>query len=538
MRCCAVARNVRVRALVAVVVTATSVYAVVSAPASAVGIATQFSRVQVTPGPRPGTYTLRWAAAAPPTGDVFDVEMRDSGTTTWTNFVAGTTALGQTFAPAVPGPYSLRARLRDATNDRSSSWSPTLTLTGNWSMFEADQQHTGVTQDPTIGASTAPALTVKWKTLVAAGTGLLASPAVAFNAQLHKPLVYTATSTGTITARDLATGAVVWTTAGNGPIVASPAVNGNTVYVGTESHFLLALDAATGAVQCSFSLGGAVISSPVVGNVDGTGPVVFFGDVGADVANSGGHEWAVNGVGNSAGACTRKWDFDGWTNLGSTAKRTGSWSPPALTTDSTGRPLLVFGSSDPDDSVYALDARTGTPVWHFRTSTAPEQDVGAAPAISRPGLNGFAHGVVYVAGKDNIEYALDLLTGHEIWKFDLQTHAGGTNATTQSAAALVDDQVVVPYAQYVFSLNATTGAQTWRSAPTSGEYFASPSISGSPGDQVVLIGDDVGVEHAYRVRDGSQVLKLNSAGAIYCSDAVAFGSVVFGTTSGNLYALG
>lgn len=65
-----------------------------------------------------------------------------------------------------------------------------------------------------------------------------------------------------------------------------------------------------------------------------------------------------------------------------------------------------------------------------------------------------------------------------------------------------------------------------------------PSVSGSPGDQIILIGDDAGVEHAYRVRDGTQVLQLNSAGAIYSPDAVAFASVVFGTTDGYLYALG
>ena len=293
-------------------------------------------------------------------------------------------------------------------------------------MFQHDQQHTGVTLDPTIGATTAAQLDVKWKKLVAKGEQLLASPAVAFNAQLHKPLVYAATDSGTITARDLATGSVVWTAAGNGPIVASPAVVGNSLYVGTESHYLFALDATTGKVQCAFSLGGRVISSPVVGHVDGTGPVVFFGDDGAGVANSPGHEWAVNAVGNSGAACTVRWVFDGWHDRGPTAKRTGSWSPPALTTDATGRPLLVFGSSNPDGSVYALDARTGKLVWRFQTKiTGPDQDVGAAPTISRPGLNGFAHGVVYVDGKNNIEYALDLSTGTKIWDFSMKKSSAG-----------------------------------------------------------------------------------------------------------------
>lgn len=127
--------------------------------------------------------------------------------------------------------------------------------------------------------------------------------------------------------------------------------------------------------------------------------------------------------------------------------------------------------------------------------------------------------------------------GCPMWTFNMQTHAGGVNATPQSAAALVDNEVVIPYARYVFAVDARTGLQTWRSVPASGDYFSSPSVSGSSGDQVILIGDDAGVEHAYRFRDGSQVLTPNSAGAIYASDAVAFASVVFGTTDGYLYAL-
>ena len=317
---------------------------------------------------------------------------------------------------------------------------------------------------------------------------------VAFNATLHKPLAYSATS-GTITARNLATGAVVWTSSGNGPIVATPAVAGNTVYVGTEARRLVALDATTGKLQCHFSLGGAIQTSPVVGTCGRTGPVVFFGDTGTSEADNAGHEWAVNGVGNSAGACTKKWVFNAWNDKGPAASRTGSWSPPALTTDSSGRPLVVFGSSDPDDSVYALDARTGEQLWRFQTKiTNKDDDVGAAPAIGRPGLNGLPHGAVYIDGKDKIEYALDLLTGAELWEFNMKLGSGGASANSQSAAALVGNQIVVPYARYLFSLDAATGAQSWRSQPAGGNYFSSPSVSGTTGDEVVVIGDAAGIE--------------------------------------------
>ena len=74
-----------------------------------------------------------------------------------------------------------------------------------------------------------------------------------------------------------------------------------------------------------------------------------------------------NGVGNSLGACTKRWVFDAWKNPGPKGQRTGSWSPPALTTDKTGRPLLVFGSADPDSSeVRAKTVASGSSTTRLR----------------------------------------------------------------------------------------------------------------------------------------------------------------------------
>jgi outer membrane protein assembly factor BamB len=408
----------------------------------------------------------------------------------------------------------------------------------DWPMFQGNPQHSGTQNDRAVGAASAAHLTVRWKTLATADKLFMSSPVVAFNATLDEPLVYSTTSAGTVAARDLNTGAVVWARSGNGGIVATPAVFGNTVYVGTEARRLLAFDATTGTLQCEFSLSGAVQSSPVVGFVDNTGPVVFFGDTGTSEAANAGHEWAVNGVNNSNGACTQKWVFDNWHNKGPAANRTGSWSSPALTTDENGRPLLVFGSADPDSSVYALDARDGTVVWRYQTkTTGPDQDVGAAPTISAPGANGFGDGVVYVDGKNKIEYALDLLNGAKIWQFDLEKAAVGENANAQSAAALIGDRLVVPYAHYVFKFEASTGRLIWRSKPAPSIFYASPAISGPSSNQVVVIGDADGFEHAYRLRDGVQLLAVKAGGAIYASAAIGYGTVVFDANDGYLYAL-
>ena len=244
-----------------------------------------------------------------------------------------------------------------------------------------------------------------------------------------------------------------------------------------------------------------------------------------------GHEWAINGVGNTAGQCTLKWSHDIGTTGG---KKNGSWSPPALVTDDTGRPLVVFGTNQPDDAVYALDARDGSQVWRFQTlKNFSDADVGAGPTISAPGVNGSADGIVYIDGKDKQEYALDLLTGTQLWTFDLESDtAHSTNSV--SCAALAGNLLVLAYWKYVYAFNATTGAKVWRSVASAGSTLGSVSISGASGDQVVLRADLSGDEYAYRLSDGSLLKTVKVASTQFdSSTAVADGMAFITGVDGN-----
>src|SRR4029077_2460252 len=130
-----------------------------------------------------------WASAPPPDGYVFDVELKSSGSAVWTSLESGTSVPGETFTPSVSGPSALRSRLRSVNGGPDSNWSPTVTLRGDWPMYRYNQRHSGVTADPTIGASNASERTVKWETHHAPAMRW-SSPAVAFNSTLHKPLVF------------------------------------------------------------------------------------------------------------------------------------------------------------------------------------------------------------------------------------------------------------------------------------------------------------------------------------------------------------
>jgi eukaryotic-like serine/threonine-protein kinase len=410
-------------------------------------------------------------------------------------------------------------------------------------MFGHDALHSGVSPDTVIGASSASGLTVRWSQPLGS-TSDQPSPVVAYVPALKQTLVFDVTYAGGVSAFNATTGALAWRRQVNAHVFSSPAVSGNTVYFGDNNGVLEALNAATGTTRCTFTLPftppanqpGRIFSSPVVASVDGTGPTVFFGDAGTSSpseTDNGGHMWAVTGAGNTAGNCKERWAYNNWPDKGTNGTQSGVWDQPALAQESNGTWAVVFGTSNPDGAVYALNAASGALLWRFQTlQTGADQDVGAGPTISVPGINGFADGVAYIDGKDGIEYALNLLTGAKIWSFTLGP--GSSMALAVSEAALSGNTLTVCYAGSVFSLNATTGTLIWE-ATLGGAIEASPAITGGAGDQALFTGDLNGNEYGLSLSDGTQVFSVTTKGKIQDSAAVANAMLYF-AAGGNLYA--
>lgn len=419
-----------------------------------------------------------------------------------------------------------------------------------WPTFGQDPLHAGVSSDTAITASTAPSLNIRWSAPLSS-TRDEPSPVVAYSAKLRETIVYATTFSGVISGFNAATGKLVWQRSLGSNVASSPAVGGGTLYIGVQNGTLQALNAATGAVRCTFTLPvvapattpGRIYSSPVVGNIDGTGPTVFFGDAGSGESDNAGHLWAITGVGNTAAGCREKWAYNDWPNKGSTGTYTGVWDEPALVQNKDGTWEVVFGTSDPDQSVYALNAVDGSLLWRFQTLVnGPDEDVGAGPTIGPPGSNGFADGAVYVDGKDAVEYALDLQTGQLIWSFRLGAGPGSPHVITKavSEAALTGNKLLVGYAASVFALNAKSGAKLWRVKPggslaAGGNIQTSPAVAGPAGHQVLFVGDFNGDEFGLLPANGAQVFTASPGGKLQASSAVAAGTLYF-DSGGTLYA--
>jgi outer membrane protein assembly factor BamB len=387
----------------------------------------------------------------------------------------------------------------------------------DWPMFRDNPTHTGVSPETAISTTTAASLVQTWTAKL--GSTSDTSPAVVTNTTLGKALVY-AGANNHFYAYPAGGGAAVWTyTLPAGVVETSPAVFRGVVYIGSTAGTLFALNATTGALMCSYKAGGPILASPVaVEAPNGSGPVVYDGTIPGNGA--AGAEFAMNGPGNTAGNCTQAWKFTSFA-----VSPGGSWSSPAFATSARGVPLVVFGSKDTDDAVYALNARTGTLVWRYRTSSASLADVGASPVISQPGQNGFAGGVVYAVGKDKSVYAINLTTGALIWKFALQ---GGGNPTGSSGdvggAALLGSRLYVPSDKGMYALNAITGTLVWHVLTTS-TFYASPAVTGPAGRMVLADADNEGRVWVLNLATGATLWEQKPTWAFWVSPTVSHGAI-------------
>lgn len=398
----------------------------------------------------------------------------------------------------------------------------------DWPMFGRNNQHHGRSLETAIGASNAANLKLAWRS----NTGALvqSSPVVAFNTARGVSLVYIGNSAGQVLAFNATTGARVWAYNSGANVNATPSVYNGTVYIPSGSR-VLALDAATGALKCSYAGTGNIVASPLVVDPDDAGPqpaTIYTADAGFGGIDNGGRVYAIR-----ADTCVLRWQFDGFD-----ATDAGSWSPPAFGRDANGRALVLFGSSSPDNAVYAVDANSGVKVWRFQSDFVFDGDVGAGPTVLNPGNLGFADGAVFAAGKNNIVYALNLRTGAKYWDFAIAGDRPGVEGKARSTAALVFDQLVPGYGHGLYGLDAATGAKKWRSADTA-ELVSAVAVSGPAGNRVAIVGDLAGKIHAIAIdgaAPGTIKWTYTAGGPVYSSAAFSLGRVFIASTDGFLYS--
>ncbi|MBO0728007.1 MAG: PQQ-binding-like beta-propeller repeat protein [Acidimicrobiaceae bacterium] len=398
-----------------------------------------------------------------------------------------------------------------------------------WPEFHANAALTGVNADPSLTATNASTLGVRWMEPTRAA--VFSSPVVAWSTTLKKTLVYVVNEAGYVTAFDEATGAVVWSQTFQVPIRATPLVDGSDLWVATDQNsHLYKMNASTGAVECSAVLPLAVESSPVDGTPPGGVDTVYV------ATNDGG---STNGpvIAVTASNCQTQWSFSAYgANPANCHGCAGVWGSLAFGVAGNGRAEITLGTADPDTSIYALDALTGAKLWRVKAPIiAPNDgDCGAGITISHSGQNGFADGVAYGECKNGIMFAIDLVTGTVLWQSNF-AGVDGSPPGARSTPALSGNTLVSGDLTNAFALDASTGRELWH-FPTGGfEVLGAPAIIGPAGNRLVAIDDVSGMFRVLRLSDGTQVYQHQLGDYSVSSVAETDGNLITTASDGYVY---
>ena len=391
---------------------------------------------------------------------------------------------------------------------------------------------------------------------------------------------------------------VKWTFKTGGPIVGSPAVADGVVYIGSEDGFLYAVDQASGKEKWKFETSRQVVSTPTIAN----GVVYLVGfdaTLTALDASTGKVKWRfasqferrfqanrLHGLPPGYQTIADSWDLylsspavvDGRVYYG-----TGDGGVYAIDA-SNGLMLWKFSTGDVvhaspsvvngvvyigswDSFFYALDAETGQEKWRFKagedTFIHNQQGFQSSAAV--------VDGVVYTGCRDGHVYALDAATGHKKWEY--MTNLSWVNATPAVRDGLV--YTGTSDSGRFFALDAKTGRLRFNFI-AKGQVFSSPALAGD----LAYFGSSNGKLYALDAKSGAlvsefrteaakndpmkilnaegginlyaaygayfhdyqdmvlSVYRIFSVGAIFSSPVIDHGVVYFGSSDGNLYAIG
>jgi outer membrane protein assembly factor BamB len=300
---------------------------------------------------------------------------------------------------------------------------------------------------------------------------------------------------------------LVWRVQTAGPVRSSPTVAGDAVYVGSDDGTLYALDRRTGTVRWRRAFAGGVSSTPAA-----AAGLVFVATTDQCVAldgRDGAERWRV--------PFGRELGFP-WGHESGDRYR----SSPVVAGDA-----LVIGAGD--GVLRAVDAATGAIRW--------THDLGAV-IRSSPAV---ADGIVFVGAADGSVYAVDLATGRRRWRFDTEGRAlqsanfGFDRRTVQSSPAVADGRVFIGARDgFFYAIDAVSGKQLWRGDHKVSWINASPAVQG---DLTIVGSSDGRFVQAVDVASGSERWRAATGGIVWGSAAVAGGVAYVGDGTGTLYAL-
>lgn len=208
----------------------------------------------------------------------------------------------------------------------------------------------------------------------------------------------------------LRSGSLLWTYYADRPFRSSPAIAQGHIFIGSDDGYLHAVNISTGRVAWKMDAAGSIRSTAYISQDN-----VYFGTEEGEMI------------------CL---DFSGETKWRFRTKRAVT-SSPTVQND-----IVYFASLD--NTLYALDAKTGWAHWRFRMGRG---------SISSPLV---IENNLYVGAADHVLYCINAQTSKEIWRFTTE------HQITASPTFYKDSIYIGSVDGNMYSLDAKSGQLKWK----------------------------------------------------------------------------
>jgi polyvinyl alcohol dehydrogenase (cytochrome) len=372
---------------------------------------------------------------------------------------------------------------------------------GDWTSFTYDYNDSRYNAASNVTASNIPSLKLAWH--IPSGYAVTSQPLVL------NERVYYADWGGNVICANIVTGSVIWKTNLGAPISSTVALSGGDVYVALSPFGhkeVYALNQATGNIIWHTPLPSTMTSvwaSPIIYN-----GLLYIGTSGS-AGNNGqtkqkGELFALNAA---TGGIV--WKFLAMTGTSGGAPIWGS----VVIDASTG--LLFIGTGDARTnsasslysySILALSASSGTLVWYYRAytskATGHDWDFGSSANLFSVKIGGTVYQAVGLGAKDGNYYVLNRANGNLLEKYSVVI---GSNSGGIFGLAAVYDGGDGNHPE-IFIAGANSATNT-------------------------------GLVSAYLPSNDTAAWSFASIGRLEGSVTLVPGAVLFGSVTGNLYAL-
>jgi outer membrane protein assembly factor BamB len=182
---------------------------------------------------------------------------------------------------------------------------------------------------------------------------------------------------------------------------------------------------------------------------------------------------------------------------------------------------IYFGPDRGKETFMALDVQKGKVMWERGVG-----DVSSSPVICGE--------KILVGSTEGTLWALDKMSGEEIWKFEIPTSQISTPACQLTAFSVSDEGTLYfgSADDHLYAVSTKDGQMRWR-YQTGGGIYSAPAVKNGK----VFFGSADGNLYVLNSEDGSILWKFKTQADIYSSPAVAESLVYIGSNDYSVYAV-